>query len=580
MKTVFNTAMVAHVWAQGTQSSGRNSGRRVFFEGPRIYSYGYHFLSGYRCPDGSAFITSDRYSVSTAGHVADARRAVTGAVYLCPDLKALAETLDSSVFNVPQFGRGVYPVQYAPATAAELKAARKRLAALFLNAKETAPADTIAAAFRYAGASETEAARLADQISAKRAKAAAKAKAAADTATIAGQLQDAKAAAARPVSDFEGVAAKARARVRHESSDWATNFETAGLLDKAKRLRLARLAARSKGWGRIATALMIRECLLRAVAASLPAVQLTARRLSFWQERVAIVRRAKSDLANNVKRKGGYDWQVSRQSVESLVGALGEDWTRPYAGIVGANRETMAAALGELVEALKGAESRAYALGTRAARRADLAALKAWKAAGAGASLEVIQAAGKAAGKYAKSAYYVPAVPGAFALAGFTGEAFANLKGEAMAAIEALKERAKTERVTLWRQGLLPRNGSEGLDAQGGALLRAVGVERDDSGAITGGELQTSQGASVPLAHALRAFRFLKLCRDSGTPWKANGKTLPVGHFRIESVSAQGDFVAGCHKINWGEVAALALSLGVDSLAAADTTEPREGVHA
>lgn len=107
----------------------------------------------------------------------------------------------------------------------------------------------------------------------------------------------------------------------------------------------------------------------------------------------------------------------------------------------------------------------------------------------------------------------------------------------------------------------------------GGAAVRAVGVKYDDSGAIVGGTLETSHRAHVPLVAALRVFRFLKHCRDTATDWRANGKTLPVGSFRVDSVTAQGDFEAGCHRIKWGEVAALAVRLGVESLAPADTTE-------
>lgn len=97
-----------------------------------------------------------------------------------------------------------------------------------------------------------------------------------------------------------------------------------------------------------------------------------------------------------------------------------------------------------------------------------------------------------------------------------------------------------------------------------GAYLRAVGVERDAAGQITGGTLQTSLGADVPLTHALKAFRFLKLCREAGREWHANGKTVPVGHFRIETIRANGDFIAGCHFIEWEQVATVARALGVE----------------
>ena len=92
---------------------------------------------------------------------------------------------------------------------------------------------------------------------------------------------------------------------------------------------------------------------------------------------------------------------------------------------------------------------------------------------------------------------------------------------------------------------------------------------------LSGGELVTSQYARVPLAHAIRVFKFLKRQREAGQEWRANGKTLPVGHFRVEHVTPEGSFKAGCHWVNWGEVARLAEGLGLADLAADDTTESR-----
>jgi hypothetical protein len=114
-------------------------------------------------------------------------------------------------------------------------------------------------------------------------------------------------------------------------------------------------------------------------------------------------------------------------------------------------------------------------------------------------------------------------------------------------------------------------------DENGRALLRAVNVERADyGGAIVGGTLETSHGASVPLVDAIKAFRFVKLVRERGTPWKRNGATLPVGHFQIDAIEPSGAFVAGCHKIGWNEVERLARELGVFDLPPADTTSHGE----
>lgn len=110
-----------------------------------------------------------------------------------------------------------------------------------------------------------------------------------------------------------------------------------------------------------------------------------------------------------------------------------------------------------------------------------------------------------------------------------------------------------------------------GQTPAGSAYVRAVHVLRNDAGEITGGTLETSQRAVVPLVHAIRAFRFVKLCRDTGREWNANGKTIPVGHFRIDRIAPTGDFVAGCHRIQWPEIEALARELGVAGIAGDDS---------
>lgn len=178
---------------------------------------------------------------------------------------------------------------------------------------------------------------------------------------------------------------------------------------------------------------------------------------------------------------------------------------------------------------------------------------------------------------------------------------------------EALLEKEKAEHAAKearelsdWRDGILGAR----LPYRGygkSALIRARNVTRDHtpqcavmfavesashgpcncSGTITGGTLETSQGADVPLVHAVRAFRFLKLIKERGDAaraaqvadghspvdviaWERNGHSLRVGHFAIDTVWQSGNFRAGCHRIDWPEVESLAQSLGVFDVAASD----------
>jgi hypothetical protein len=106
------------------------------------------------------------------------------------------------------------------------------------------------------------------------------------------------------------------------------------------------------------------------------------------------------------------------------------------------------------------------------------------------------------------------------------------------------KAKLKAETVAKWREGQgFGLSGDTALDDNGGALLR-----------VKDGELQTSLGARVPLDHAVKVFRFVKLCRERGVSWERNGKVIRVGHFTVDRIEANGDFRAGCHRINWPEV--------------------------
>ena len=81
-KQVFENAMVAHVWAQQMQDEGRSSNGNFYFVGPRLYSYGRHFVVGFitQAADGSkvTLLNASNYSMSTAKHNAYARRATSG----------------------------------------------------------------------------------------------------------------------------------------------------------------------------------------------------------------------------------------------------------------------------------------------------------------------------------------------------------------------------------------------------------------------------------------------------------------------------------------------------------------------
>lgn len=126
-------------------------------------------------------------------------------------------------------------------------------------------------------------------------------------------------------------------------------------------------------------------------------------------------------------------------------------------------------------------------------------------------------------------------------------------------AIEAERERRNRERMEAERERreawLAGKGSGRFSDERGGALLRIIG-EGDKA------ELETSHGARVPLAHAIKAFRFVKLIRERGETWRRNGRTVRVGFYQIDSIDPDG-FDAGCHRINWPEIERVAKLAGV-----------------
>lgn len=72
---------------------------------------------------------------------------------------------------------------------------------------------------------------------------------------------------------------------------------------------------------------------------------------------------------------------------------------------------------------------------------------------------------------------------------------------------------------------------------------------------VKGGEVETSQGASVPVKHALRLYALASKCRDAGKVWESPPeKAFAVGHYTLTSISATGDVVIGCHSLTWDEM--------------------------
>lgn len=98
-----DTQEMAHVWASQNQADGWSTGRRMFFEGPSIYSYGSHFEIARFVKAGKASIvlfTTRDYSVTTSKHKGVARRAVDGQiVFTVPDVQGDVDSHDKNTLH-------------------------------------------------------------------------------------------------------------------------------------------------------------------------------------------------------------------------------------------------------------------------------------------------------------------------------------------------------------------------------------------------------------------------------------------------------------------------------------------------
>lgn len=75
---------------------------------------------------------------------------------------------------------------------------------------------------------------------------------------------------------------------------------------------------------------------------------------------------------------------------------------------------------------------------------------------------------------------------------------------------------------------------------------------------IMDGELETSRGARIPMAHAVRGLKFVRMVVSRGEDWQRNGHTFHLGHYSLDRVEACGTVHAGCHVIEYREIQRIA----------------------
>lgn len=155
-------------------------------------------------------------------------------------------------------------------------------------------------------------------------------------------------------------------------------------------------------------------------------------------------------------------------------------------------------------------------------------------------------------------------------------EKLARIEALALPMIRAAEETKRLEQaanLAKWLAGE-PVHLSYSTAPDGSAYLRRIGDN-----------IETSRGARVAFADAVKLFKFAKLIRQRNAgfdhppgnkaqpAWKRNGASLRVTHFELERVYPDGSAQIGCHFLSWDQIADAAKRCGVFETEAEDTTE-------
>lgn len=546
----FSTDMVAHVWAQRTQTFGKSGNGNFYFEADALYSYGSHFLCAYLLLVADSEVTSgnvlalhtlESHSVTTSGHCSTARHAsrhLPGA--LVPNLTALREVLPTlaSYAGKPRQLAKLAKTPDGWREARAQRVVRDWLDSFELSANAESDwralpdtVDGVAIICRAAAISDSEVAR----IQRKRAQRLEAERAASDRRAREYAERQAKQFAELSDSEFR-ESWPDDGHKQWETGDGSKPYELQRSLTLATQLHKAARVASSKGWTRIAAEVRRKEKQLRAHIAGRNARIRAAYRKALAQEIL-------SWRAGTGKRPAAYYFE----SFPAIYRALQRAERAERAEAIAASYSAWAHGTGKR-PALSNFEPgtpefEAIAESIRRDREQFEAQARNWIAAPDALSSTCPELSTDS--RYAR----LPedSAPG-------VRSPLDVLQDELRAEKRARAQREESERLARGKSDWLAGvpNGWRGDDGNGGALMR-----------IRGDVLETSQGASVPLAHAVKVFRFVKACREAGKSWRRNGATIRVGHFQVDSVDSAGNFRAGCHAFNWPEVERVAKLAGV-----------------
>lgn len=540
-KEVFPNEMVAHIWANQGQRYARTANGNFYVQGPLLYSYGSHFIVGVIDEQGRAWLNSDGYSMTTSKHKHEASYASRHLTQLrVPDLTAIADYIRDRTRAKRNAGNiRAYLTKHATALCDEAGAAL--LAMVSRGTWENYRARAVAAKNKAAA---QNLARL--------------------------KAHNRRAASAYAKRSIQNIRAEAIAGIQAYSTYALDNF-----------IEALRDAHKAAGSPRIKAAVWKRLKAARAIKANAERYKgtLAARQALYALRAWNDGEQAGHITPESVRRS--HFWRGVESIFRKPLAAHMPPATR-------AKLQSLAEMACEIANGLKALEDRREA--RRIARHETRTAIKVWRgymervASPSPGDMMTLESPATWRGirNTAATLGEVGFLRGATLRYLWDTRDFADAMQESLAdAVAAARARRQAmpreKRVAAWRAG---ENGWSDFndmrdDGHGGALIRVSGA-RVEACQVIGGTLETSQGATVPLRHAAAIFAYVRGKRrpdvsqaDSVAVWtrdkgRLGGGAGPrVGHFTLDKVYANGDFEAGCHRINWAETETLARSLGL-----------------
>lgn len=548
----FANDMVAHIWAQLSQDFGKSGNGNFYFNGGALHSYGSHFLVAYAFRRGNRIVSihnADSYSTSTSQHQSTAWRAAAHHErHELPELTALRDMLPRLVEGpVKSIGQG--------------DKARVRQWLESVEVTSEAMRESAIMVCRMAGL-RPSAINAAQKAATRKAKAIREREERLDRLTAEG---NAKQLAAASDSKFAEIWPR-DGRDTWPSSNRSKPYEVREAETLKSKLYAALRAAKAKGWTRVAAEVSRKRQLYLAHYAERNARIVQAYRDSLAADAMAWRRGGARPHAWHYKEGGAIRAAIEadeRREREAEHAAAFAAWKagegkRPYLNHFEEDsaewREIKASEEQERLE-----HESAY-LAWQSDKSQPRPPADRFLSGESSAGVPYHPTQWEARNGETISGYIVPeSYRAEFAERFPFAKAWHELR-EAEQAEKAERERAEREaKLAAWCNGEAGAAPPYRADKQGGALMR-----------IRGDMLETSQGASVPLDHAIKAFRMIKACKLAGKGWRRNGKQIRVGHFEVDSIDSEGNMTAGCHKFHWPEIARVAKAAGVFDMVESD----------